>query len=530
MNLIYGQNKLLVVKDKNTLKPISFASLIINNRLFQTDENGEFVYAPKCEVDTIIVKYIGYARQLIYSKNTEKLVVIFLEEQKNQLKEILIESYKEEKLATIVIQAYNKALLQNKSSQIFLKSYTLTKDSTPVEYIKSYYNITFEKGKISDLKLKFGQIIFPYEKLEDNFLSYGNSQIIRKSNPFNYSKDTQFVGPFYYSNSKKLLSKFRLSYKRIDDSLILINCLNKISNYQTNVLINKWNLSIEEILSLWNYTDYYPIISLNNRKLITDTMKIVSKLYFQNNCFQWQNLSLNFKYGDEIINSYSTLQVMNEPVFHEPNNDIDFHNDYFNIISKPKYPESITKLLFTFSDTLGATNKLFYNEFIDKNLVNSSKFDERLFEDFTKTCIPKGDFYLNWNRINEKSNPSNTANSTLKTYIFSDFICHQDSIVYNIVPYIDYGQSNFNYEKTPTAEHYLNNFYYLTKIYADSLYKTLQAKFISCPSNDEFDKISSFFDNQLEKTLWKYKFETNAGENKEAMMKWDEYILSKLVF
>ncbi len=241
LNLVYGQNKLLVVKDKNTLKPIPNASLIIKNRLFQTDENGEFVYATKHEVDTIIVKYIGYSRKIIYSKNTDKLVLILLEEQKKELKEILIESYKEEKLATIIIQAYNKVLLQNKSSRTFLKSYTLTEDNTPVEYIKSYYNINFEKGKISDLKLKFGQIIFPYEKLEDNFLSYGNSQLIRKSNPFNYSKDTQFVSPFYYLNGKKLLSKFKLSFKRIDDSLVLIKCLNKISNYQTDVLINKWN-------------------------------------------------------------------------------------------------------------------------------------------------------------------------------------------------------------------------------------------------------------------------------------------------
>lgn len=486
-NLSYGQNKLLIVKDKNTLKPISFASLIIKNHLFQTDENGEFVYASKHEVDTIIVKHIGYSRQLIYSKISDKLVVILLEEQEKQLKEIRIESYKEEKLANMVIQAYNKALLQNNSSQIFLKSYSLTEDNTPVEFIKSYYNINYEKGKILNLKLKFGQIIFPSENLEENFLSYGNSQIIQKSNPFNYSKDTQFISPFYYSNSKKLLSKFKLNYKRIDDSLIFIICLNKISNYQTNVLINKWNLNIEEISSIWNYTNYYPIISINNKKIVSDTMKIVSKLYFQNNNFKWQNLSMHFKYGGEIINSYSTLQVINEPVFHEPNNDIDFSNDYFNIISKPKYPELITNKLFIFSDTLGTTNKLFYNEFIDKNLVNSNKFDERLFEDFTKTCIPKDDFNLNWRRINEKSNNSNVANFELKTYIFSDFICHQDSIIYNIVPYIDYGQSNFSYEKTPTAEHYLNNFYFLTKIYADSLLKTLQVKFVSCPSNEEFD-------------------------------------------
>ncbi len=524
-----AQLVLITVGDKMNLKPIENARVFHENHLYLTDANGELALTLTGVSDTIIVKCMGYMKQSFVISKGEKNLRFFLEKNILPLKEVVIETYKAEKLCELMLKAFNKALALNKPSKAYIETYSFGEELKPIEYIKGFYNINFAAGKITTLKLKIGQLIFPYEELENNFLSYSNSVVLQKSNPFAISKDTQFISPFFFKQ-KIVLQKYHLSFKKVDDSLLLIICKSKKSNYSTAVLLNKYTLALEEIQNTWLYNDYYPLVSINSKKTLSDSMVITSILYFKKNKFLAQNLKMKFLYDGANINTLTSLRLLEEDMFYEPNNDLDFNNDYYDIVSKPKYPEALTTKLFNFTDSTKSISKAFKQDLIDKKLILFSKFDARLFEFFTKIAIPENDFNFDWSQIPLSSKDHDVMKSGLKTYIFSDFICFNDSVYYNVKPYIDYSLSQFSYERTPLAEHYLKNFYYITKIYSDSLLTMLDKKLKKCPSNIEFDKLVKDTNRALEKTLWKYYFEVNAGENRAALNRWDEFILSKLVF
>lgn len=523
-----AQNRILInITDSITNEPISYASVSIGKNAKLTDDFGQTVIQVENTLlpDTLYISMIGYyPTKLVVTKLIIKYN-IKLTPKNFQLNEVSITGYSDKDLVNKLIKSFKNTSLKNKSFAANLNTYTTKNINEPIERLSGSYNFKFAGNKLNDIELKYGNIIFPNEELNNNFLSIGITKLYTLVNPFGVKSANQFAAP-YTLPSNKFLENYKLSYDRIDGSTLKINFKSKNGLTIGYAVIHTNTLELLEVNMIWQFVSNYPLVSINQDATISDTMTISTNTYYQNAKFTNQLLRLNFIYNGIPIKTRSIASFADSTLHNTPINNIEFNNDYLNILSRP----SLDKITRDYDDNLnnlGKLDSIFNIGIEEETLINAVNLNPELITELTNISFYEDDWRLNWGKVG-KSNSANAFDTKIATHIYADRINVKDTVIYIIEPLLDYANTYFDYERDAKAAIYISNYFYLTKIQANELHKELKAAQLNTNDYLEFVNLVKKHDSILKKRLWKYKLETNGGNNELETSKWNSTIYKEL--
>lgn len=341
-----------------------------------------------------------------------------------------------------------------------------------------------------------------------------------------YSTDYSMFKNPYKLSSTKLLSQYELSYSVSDANSIMINYFAKSGGLSGFVIIDLNNNSIKEFQDNWTFIHDYPIVSITEKGLISDTMMVSSTTYYDGKLTN-QRLKFSFVYNKEHIVTNSLLNYEDTNLFMLPTNYLEFNNDYLDILSRPKLEPETMRLIFG-SNNKGKLNQLFQDGISEELLIDGYNINSDLVEALTDLSFYQLDWQLNWSKL-PTARPNQQVDTKISSFIYADLLPIKDTQIFIVEPVLDYKCSVFNYERNEISGMYISNFMHLTKIEANNLLKAIKTnskKGIIDAKN--FIELCKFHDIVLKKRLFKYKLETNGGTNQEAMSKWNLLILEEL--
>lgn len=524
----YGiaQNKILVsVFDSLSNTPIPYASITIGKSGGLTDDFGQAYLKldPIKFSDTLYISMIGYKSNKVVVTKQISSYTIKLVQMDVSLKEVSIIGFKDSELIDRLLIAYKNTMQSNKSFAAFLNSYTVKEHIIPVENISGAYNFNFSGLKLNSIELKHGNVVFPNEELNKNFLSIGITKLHILLNPFGFNTSKQFESPCRMAK-KKILDTYHLSYLRIGDELVKINFSSKNKLNSGYAIIQLDSLKLEEVSMTWRFLENYPLVSINDNATISDTMAISSNTYFKNSKFTNQLLRFDFVYNKEKMKTRSVASFVDSSTFNLPLNFIEYNNDYLNILSRP----DLGFYLNIYEDDIKRSSRvdsIFNIGIEDASLISSNNLSNENKIELTQICFFSDEWTLDWGKIGSKA-MDKQLDTKIKTLIFADMIEFGDSNIFIVEPIFDYAGTTYNYERDAKAASYISNYFYLTKIQSDLLKKELDESKLH--EYNLFKEMLRKHDALLKKRLWRYKLETNGGNNEQEMGRWNAIIFNEL--
>lgn len=527
---IYGfgiaQSKILVnVLDSLTNEPIAYASITIGKSGGLTDDYGQaYIKLESIKIsDTLYISRVGYKSNKVFVTNQITSYTIKLVQADVKLKEVSIIGFTDAELIDRLLTAYKNTMQSNKSFAAFLNTYTIKENNEPVEHISGAYNFIFSGPKLNTIELKHGDVVFPKEELNKNFLSIGITKLYILLNPFGLNTSKQFESPYRMPKSKTL-DGYKLGYERLEEDRISINFISKNKLNNGYAVIRLDSLKLEEVSMTWRFLENYPIVSINENASISDTMVISSNTYFKNAKFTNQLLRFDFVYNKESMKTRSIGSFVDSIPYDLPINSIEYNNDYFNILSRPAISASLN-LFENDKKNIGRLDSIFNIGIEETTLLSSPQLSNEVKSEFTEISFFNEEWTLDWGKI-MNGNPEKPMDSKIKTIIYADKIIYEDSVIFIIEPIFDYARTTYNYERDAKAASFISNYFYLTKIQCDLLYKELINSRVS--SYASFKEIVKQHEEVLRKRQWKYKFDTNGGNNEQEMNRWNNLIYTEL--
>jgi hypothetical protein len=300
----------------------------------------------------------------------------------------------------------------------------------------------------------------------------------------------------------------------------------KKSLIQGYAVIDLPNLVLNEIYMCWKFLNNYPLVSINEKSTITDTMIISSNTFYQNSKFNNQLLRFDFVYNNEKMKTRSIASFIDSTTYSIPINFIEYNNDYLNILSRPNQSLYFTNKFLT---TIGSIklDSIFDIGLQDKSLLNAISLSQDMLTDLTGISYYSEDWRLNWTSI-KKEIPGKQLDTKIATLIYVDRIKIKDSIKYVVEPIFDYSGTTYGYDRDSRAASYISNCFHLTKIQSHNLLEELNQSNLDWNDYKSYIELIRKHENILKKRLWKFKFETNGGNNDNEMSNWNNVIFSEL--
>jgi len=515
------------VLDSFSQEPLAYASIFIGKKSALTDDFGSVVLKLNAESlpDTLFISMVGYnsAKVLILKQSKEYNIKLIRKD--FQLNEVSITGYTNKDLINKFLKSYKNTALSNKSFAAYLNTYTTKNITEPIENIMGYYNFNFAAGKLNSIVLKGGEVIFPNEEFNKNFLSIGISKLFILLNPYGYYSTAQFVAP-YKMPFKKLIDSYTFSYNKLENSVLKINFVSKNSLVEGYTVIDLKNMTLIEVFTSWKFIEDYPLVSINKNASISDTMTISSNTFYHNSKFRNQLLRFDFVYNGEKMKTRSISNFLDSSLYSIPVNFIEYNNDYLNILSRPNQSTYSTNI---YSTTIGSgkLDSIFNIGVEDASLINALTLNNDMLSDLTGISFYNDDWRLNWTNIG-KGMPDKQLDTRITTLIYVDKVKINDTIKYIVEPIFDYAGTTYGYERDSKAASYISNYFHLTKIQSNYLLNELCQSQIDWNDNEKFISVIRKHESLLKKRLWKYKFETNGGNNDYEMSKWNNIIYTEL--
>jgi hypothetical protein len=523
-----AQTKVTInVLDSLSKEPLAYASIFIGKKSALTDDFGSVALSLSAESlpDTLFISMVGYNSAKVLILNQSKDYNIKLIRKEFQLNEVSITGYTNKDLINKFLLSYKNTALINKSFAAYVNTYTTKNINEPIENIKGYYNFNYAAGKLNSIELKGGEVIFPNEEFNKNFLSIGISKLYILLNPYGTYSTVHFVAP-YRMPYKKLIETYTFSYNKLENNILKINFLSKNALVQGYTVIDLKNMTLIEVFTTWKFTRDYPLISINKNVSISDTMTISSNTFYHNSKFRNQLLLFDFVYNGEKMKTRSISSYLDSSLHSIPINYIEYNNDYLNILSRPNQSKYSTNI---YSTTIGSgkLDSIFNIGVEDASLVNALTLNNDMLTDLTGISFYKDDWRLNWANIGNGL-PGKKLDTRIATLIYVDKVKINDTIKYIVEPIFDYAGTTYDYERDSKAASYISNYFHLTKIQSNHLLNELTQSQISWNDNEKFISVIRTHEKLLKKRLWKYKFETNGGNNDYEMSLWNNIIYTEL--
>ena len=407
--------------------------------------------------------------------------------------------------------------------------------------MEAFYNAKIRDGGIDFFQLKNGRFGIPNDS---SFLNIDLTELMQIHKLFTNEFDYLPASPLEYTSLKKLRKDFdvriRNEYAVENDTIIEISfepLRKKNILFEGRVWIKKSNLVIEKVTLNAIDTRRNPF-----KTVVDPTKNKVAHLDFSLNIgFKYHNEKTVFDYIQ--IKDQKTIATPSETYQVNSNTKLVFY-DYEKSFQAPFFSE--------FSDAYHDYEKILFfpynKEFWDRNFLISETADE---EKFRKELENKNLFknqngetpllierrFERWNKdweiipelVSEReirpghkldevifinqATASPRNNLSAKTFIFLDYECYSDTVIFKTEAVIDY-RFTFTTHRNKIDFKCLENFLHLTKIHASEFQKELEAKYSknnTCPDREELESILDERNKLLHDELKWYKVKVHTG-------------------
>lgn len=541
---VWSQNIITgTVLDAKTKAFLEFATVQYStNEGVITNENGDFQIKTDKTIQSLKVSYVGYQTIEIPINNFTNPVEILLQQNITSIQEVVVNA-KDLKASNLFYKSIKKSRKEAKTrqhSKLFRRTYSY-RENRPAEFMEAFYNVKTRDGGVDFFQLKNGRFGIPNDS---SFLNIDLTELMSVHKLFTNEFDYLPASPLEYTSLKRLRKDFdiriRNEYAVENDTIIEISfepLRKKKILFEGKVWIKKSNLVIEKItLNAVN-------TSRNPFKTVIDPVKNkVTHLDF--------SLNIGFKYHDRktvfdyiqikdqktIVTPKESYTVNSNTKFIFYDYDQSFQTPFFSEFSKA-YHDYEKILFFPYDKDFWNRNSLisettnekkFRKELEEKELFKNQNGEtalliERRFERWNKDweIIPElvsereirpGHKLDEVIFINQTTPPPRNNLST-KTFIFLDYECYSDTVIFKTEAVIDY-RFSFTIHRNKTDFKCLEDFLHLTKIHAYDLQKELEENFSKnkiCPNRDELETILNEKNKLLKDELKWYKVKIHSG-------------------
>lgn len=294
--ILHSQNITLQIADESTRNPISFVSVMVNNQLFITNEEGQVVL-PISENQIINIQHVSYKTKTINSDNLKHNTTIELELKDYTLPEVSIipidDKYCIKLLADIVDKCREETIPTNLNYAYYLEA----KDVVYKEKIKALLKVNYAPSKGFHLPNNYliaGDFWF---MKENPFFNINTESFLLNYDPFAIKQPV--ANSYMYTNHRRIksLKRYLFNISAVNDSLIKYVFNREGSDFLEEVIVNRRYNKID--LVYFKDKDIDAFTNINNTSNIA-----ISNLELQ---YSYQNTevipssityNLEFTYGE----------------------------------------------------------------------------------------------------------------------------------------------------------------------------------------------------------------------------------------
>lgn len=498
----------LQVINERTKQPIEYAAITYHKQYKVTDANGQadFIYNVK-NVDTIFVSIIGYYSSKIPIINYQTLFQIQLTEYSLNIADVTISGFNKETVFNYVKDAIQ--LSKTKIKPFAADITTISTDTSNIEQLEiievvsGSYNINIKNGSYDNPILVNGTLVLKKENLFQNYMSVGNTKLLIQSNILN-NYSPFFYNPFIfgYKTQKDFI---KIDYKIYNDSILIIQF--KHNKVDGQILYNIRSKYIESCRYIWTYNQNLPIEPLQTNSVLGDKMQIESLQNFRDGKLLTHYLKLIYNYNDKPIKTYSHLTRIADTLLFNSIGIPEFNNDYIDILAlptlMPKYEMD--------ADILGKVRDEILQQNIQiEELILTNKIAKSEIENITRLGYYNNDFLLNWALIPD------CKVENFDTKIAIQIAVIKDGYTYLTIPFLDYENTIYCYDRSERGATYI----ILCMIIGLKYSKKLSDGLSPNSTAKEIYRLHKIITKEMNKELWKLKFETNGGTYEGNLEKW----------
>lgn len=531
------------VLDAKTKSPLEFATVQYSDYDgVITNENGGFQIKIDQTIKSLKVSYIGYETMEVPIDNLGKPLEILLPQNITSMQEVVVNA-QDLWASNLLFKSVKKSRKEAKprhQSKLFRRTYSY-RENRPAEFMEAFYNAKIRDGGIDFFQLKNGRFGIPNDS---SFLNIDLTELMKIHKLFTNEFNFLPASPLEYTSLRKLRKDFdvriRNKYAVENDTIIEISfepLRKKDILFEGKIWIKKSSLVIEKVTLDAKDTRRNPFKSvvdpINNKVAHLDfSLNIGFKYHDKKTVFDY----IQIKDQKTMVTPNETYQVNSNtklvfydyekpfqtPFFSEFSEN---YHDYEKILFFP-YDKEFWNRNFLIAETEDEQN--FREELDEKQLFKNQNGEtamliERRFERWNKDweIVPelvsereirpghKLDEVIFINQ--EKAPPRN--NLSTKTFIFLDYECYPDTVIFKTEAVIDY-RFTFTMYRNKIDFECLENFLHLTKIHADELQQKLEENFSKnkiCPDRNELEMILKERNELLEDELKWYKVKVHTG-------------------
>lgn len=542
--LSLGQTRISgVILDAKDRTPLAFAAIeYASGQGVISNENGGFQIQAKRPLKSLKISYVGYQTLEISNLNFDQPMEILLKQNATEMQEIVVKA-KDLWASNLLFKAIKKSRKEAKKridAKLFRRTYSY-RENRPAEFMEAFYNVKTRDGGVDFFQLKNGRFGIPSDS---SFLNIDLTNLMTTHKLFTNEFKYLPASPLEYTSLKRLRKDFdvriRKKYAIENDTIFEISfepLRKKDILFEGKVWIKNSNLVIEKITLTATDTKRNPFKTVINPKV-----NKISHLDFSLNIgFKYHNDKTVFDYIQ--IKDKKTVTTPSETYEVNSNTKLVFY-DYEKSFQVPFFSE--------FSEAYHDYEKILFfpydQEFWDRNFliaetVDEKKFREELeenqlfknqngatallverrFERWTKDweILPelvsereireglKVDEVILINQ--EKAPPRNNLDT--KTFIFLDYECYPDTVIFKTEAVIDY-RFTFTIFRDKADFKCLEDFLNITKIHACELQQELNEKFAAlktCPKREELELILQEKNKLLKDELKWFKVKVHSG-------------------
>jgi len=306
---MFSQDFRLKLIDQQTKKPISFASMIVDNKLFITNEDG-YVTVPFFE--KTIIQHVSYKTKTIQIGQLKDSYLVTLERKDYFLPELTVKPIDDKyylKLLTKIIDKYRaEAILCDLNYAYYLE----TKDVIYKEKIKALINVEYQPRKgfhLPNNYLVAGSFWFMEEM---PFFNINTEYLLLSYDPFAIRKvvDKQYM----FSNRRKIKSIKRdlFNIYAPNDSIVKYVFTKNDDNQVQEIIVNQNTNQIKEIN--FKEKDLNAFTNINDTKKITiSDLELQYSYENQNSIPSALTFNMEFTYLDVVYQIRGFLRLHATP-------------------------------------------------------------------------------------------------------------------------------------------------------------------------------------------------------------------------
>lgn len=543
------------IKDVEDGSPLSFCSVAIKGtgKGSLANEDGAFSITVEKSSDILIFYYLGYERKEIEAGSLTNNASITLKQVSKSLDEVTVYSG-DERLYDLMVKCRNKLL---RSKKQFSKAYfqlTSKANEQPVEMLECYYNATVKGSSIQDLALKNGRAGLA-EFDHRYFISFNTSLAIRY---LDLVQENEYLPTLPLQLSKRAMKKY-YSLKTIGGDEYSYHIAFTPKKYPRayfsgDMWIDKKTGAIQKIQLICDNTVVHPFIPFAEDTLKSVSLHITHTYEEDNGATRLNHVNFSYSLMHKPIRSFDSLghKFHNLPEKEINTTGIIYFYDYGGspfILPKYEYDPQYTDFrkisLIPYNPSFWENaNGLLHSQeqkntlefleqygelinFTNHRLSDSSRKGFYETNNYTWTDSTRINYTRNIVRPGRNGNPFSQMPYTLSAQIYFDI--NSNGSGYDHFSATEFDAMN-TYVPEPidsVAKCFMNIYFDLYEIERRKMEQQLS---VGERTAQEMEAIYNGAMKNIKETTKEYLNEVNAGQNTEALKKWNDHCLQQLGF